>query len=114
LFPPESIFSPDFARSTAERHDKILLMPGPTWYAKDIFGGTLKVPAGEMTAAMPLRWNSEPDHDRPGRRRPWIVSKHTKNMRAADRLREVRTTSPVVKAKRCRRVPVVRPAATSG
>ena len=35
-------------------------MPGPTWYAKDVFSGTLKIPAtGCMAAAMPLRWKAE-------------------------------------------------------
>ena len=59
VVPPESIFTPAFAQKYGGDNDKILLMPGPTWYAKDIFGGTLKIPAGQMTAAMPLRWNNE-------------------------------------------------------
>ena len=70
VVPPESVFTADFATKWGGDNDKILLMPGPVWYAKDIFSGTLHVPAGELTAAMPLRWNSEPLVDRPGRRRP--------------------------------------------
>ena len=65
-----SIFSPDFAKAYGGTDDKVLLMPGPTWYAKDIFGGTLKIPAGEMTATMPLALEQRAAHDRPGRRRP--------------------------------------------
>ena len=56
----ESVFTADFATKYGGANDKILLMPGPVWYAKDIFSGTLHVPAGEMTAALPLQWNSEP------------------------------------------------------
>ena len=69
-------------------------MPGPTWYAKDIFGGTLKIPAGEMTAAMPLRWNSEPPTTGQVGGGPWVVSKHTKNVAAAiDFVKFVTTTA---------------------
>ena len=74
-------------------------MPGPTWYAKDIFGGTLKVPAGEITAAMPLRWNSEPPTTGQVGGGPWIVSKHTKNLAAAIDFVKFATTSLAVKAK---------------
>ena len=59
------------------------MMPGPTWYAKDIFSGTLQIPAGEMTAAMPLRWNNEPITTGQVGGGPWIISKHSKNMAAA-------------------------------
>ena len=83
VVPPESVFTPDFAKKYGGANDKILLMPGPTWYAKDIFGGTLKIPAGEMTAAMPLRWNSEPLTTGQVGGGPWVVSKHTKNLAAA-------------------------------
>jgi ABC-type glycerol-3-phosphate transport system substrate-binding protein len=94
-----TIFSPDFAKAYGGANDKILLMPGPTWYAKDIFGGTLKVPAGEMTAAMPLRWNSEPLATGQVGGGPWVVSKHTKNTAAAIDFVKFATTSLAVKAK---------------
>ena len=89
VVPPESVFTADFATKWGGDNDKILLMPGPVWYAKDIFSGTLHVPAGELTAALPLRWNNEPLVTGQVGGGPWIVSKHTKNMAAADRLREV-------------------------
>ena len=85
----ESVFTADFATKYGGANDKILLMPGPVWYAKDIFSGTLDIPAGEMTAALPLRWNSEPLVTGQVGGGPWIISKHTKNQAAADRLREV-------------------------
>jgi ABC-type glycerol-3-phosphate transport system substrate-binding protein len=92
--PPESIFTPAFAQKYGGASDKILLMPGPTWYAKDIFGGTLKVPAGEITAATPLRWGSEPLVTGQVGGGPWIVSRHTKNTAAAiDFVQWVTTTN---------------------
>jgi ABC-type glycerol-3-phosphate transport system substrate-binding protein len=94
-----TIFSPDFAKAYGGADDKILLMPGPTWYAKDIFGGTLKVPAGEMTAAMPLRWNNEPPTTGQVGGGPWVVSKHTKNVAAAIDFVKFATTSLAVKSK---------------
>jgi len=69
-------------------------MPGPVWYAKDIFSGTLHVPAGELTAALPLRWNNEPLVTGQVGGGPWIVSKHTKNQAAAiDFVKWVTTTN---------------------
>jgi len=94
-----TIFSPDFAKAYGGDDDKILLMPGPTWYAKDIFGGTLKVPAGEMTAAMPLRWNNEPLTTGQVGGGPWVVSDHTKNVAAAIDFVKFSTTSFAVKRK---------------
>src|SRR5205085_4743146 len=92
--PPASIFTADFATKYGGDNDKILLMPGPTWYAKDIFNGTLHVPAGELTAAMPLRWGSEPLVTGQVGGGPWVVSKHTKNVAAAvDFVKWVTTTN---------------------
>jgi ABC-type glycerol-3-phosphate transport system substrate-binding protein len=94
VVPPESIFTPAFAQKYGGDTDKILLMPGPTWYAKDVFDGTLKVPAGEITTAMPLRWNREPLTTGQVGGGPWIVSRHTKNVGAAiDFVKFVTTTN---------------------
>ncbi len=89
VVPAESVFTADFATKWGGDNDKILLMPGPVWYAKDIFGGTLKVPAGELTAALPLRWGSEPLVTGQVGGGPWVVSRHTKNAGCSRRLREV-------------------------
>ena len=83
VVPPVSVFTSDFATKWGGDNDKILLMPGPVWYAKDVFSGTLHVPAGEMTAAAPLRWNNEPLVTGQVGGGPWIVSRHTKNVSAA-------------------------------
>jgi ABC-type glycerol-3-phosphate transport system substrate-binding protein len=98
VVPPESIFTADFATKYGGDNDKILLMPGPTWYAKDIFSGTLHVPAGQLTAAMPLRWNNEPLVTGQVGGGPWIVSRHTKNVAAAIDYVKWVTTSNKAKA----------------
>ena len=99
VVPPESVFTADFATKWGGDNDKILMMPGPVWYAKDIFSGTLHVPAGELTAAMPLRWNNEPVVTGQVGGGPWIVSKHSKNIPAAIDFVKYATTSLAVKSK---------------
>jgi ABC-type glycerol-3-phosphate transport system substrate-binding protein len=94
VVPAVSVFTADFATKYGGDNDKILLMPGPVWYAKDIFSGTLHVPAGELTAALPLRWNNEPLVTGQVGGGPWIVSRHTKNQAAAiDFVKWVTTTN---------------------
>ncbi len=78
-----TVFSPDFAKQYGGSADKVLMMPGPSWYALSLFRDTLKLPAGEWTAAPPLRWGSEPLVTGQVGGGPWIVSKHSKNMAAA-------------------------------
>ena len=95
----ESVFTADFATKYGGDNDKILLMPGPVWYAKDIFSGTLHVPAGEMTAALPLKWNNEPLVTGQVGGGPWVVSRHTKNQAAAIDFVKWATTSLAVKSK---------------
>jgi ABC-type glycerol-3-phosphate transport system substrate-binding protein len=82
--PPLSVFTPDFAKKYGGAKDKILLMPGPSWYATALFHDTLKVPAGQMTAADPLKWENEtPVTTGQVGGGPWIISRHSKNMKAA-------------------------------
>jgi ABC-type glycerol-3-phosphate transport system substrate-binding protein len=78
-----TVFSPDFAKQYGGDANKVLMMPGPTWYALSLFRDTLKLPAGEWTAAAPLRWGSEPASTGQVGGGPWIISRHTKNMAAA-------------------------------
>jgi ABC-type glycerol-3-phosphate transport system substrate-binding protein len=94
-----TIFAADFAKTYGGANDKILMMPGPTWYAgggaTSVLGkGTLGIPAGEMTAVLPLRWNKDPLTTGQVGGGPWIISKHTKNMdAAADFVQWVTTTN---------------------
>jgi ABC-type glycerol-3-phosphate transport system substrate-binding protein len=82
--PPLSVFTPDFATKYGGADDKVLLMTGPTWYAHALFDQTLHIPAGQMTAAMPLRWGSSKTitTGQVGGG-PWIISRHSKNLAAA-------------------------------
>jgi ABC-type glycerol-3-phosphate transport system substrate-binding protein len=80
-----TVFTADFAKNYGAT-DKILMMPGPTWYAaggKNSFLASLGIPAGEITDALPLRWNKDPLTTGQVGGGPWIISRHTTNMDAA-------------------------------
>jgi ABC-type glycerol-3-phosphate transport system substrate-binding protein len=82
--PPLSVFTPDFAKKYGGAQDKVLMMPGPAWYAQAVFDDTLHIPAGEMTAASPLQWaNETPVTTGQVGGGPWIISRHSKNSAAA-------------------------------
>jgi ABC-type glycerol-3-phosphate transport system substrate-binding protein len=82
--PPLSVFTPDFAKKYGGANDKVLLMPGPAWYAQALFDQTLHIPAGQITAAKPLQWDNEtPVTTGQVGGGPWIISKHSKNLKAA-------------------------------
>ena len=82
--PPLSVFTPDFAKKYGGANDKVLMMPGPTWYSTSLFRDTLHIPAGQITAATPLQWNSEtPVTTGQVGGGPWIISKHSKNLATA-------------------------------
>ncbi len=82
--PPLSVFTPDFAKKYGGADDKVLMMPGPTWYATSLFKDTLHIPAGQITAANPLQWNNEtPITTGQVGGGPWIISKHSKNIATA-------------------------------
>jgi hypothetical protein len=44
--PPLSVFTPDFAKKYGGANDKVLMMPGPSWFATALFQHTLHIPAG--------------------------------------------------------------------
>jgi ABC-type glycerol-3-phosphate transport system substrate-binding protein len=81
--PPLSVFTPDFAKKYGGASDKVLLMPGPSWYAQALFDQTLHIPAGQITAAAPLQWESEPITTGQVGGGPWIISRHSRNLTAA-------------------------------
>jgi ABC-type glycerol-3-phosphate transport system substrate-binding protein len=82
--PPLSVFTPDFAKKYGGKQNKVLLMPGPTWYAQAVFDQTLHIPAKQITAAMPLQWENEsPVTTGQVGGGPWIISRHSKNLSAA-------------------------------
>jgi len=82
--PPLSVFTPDFAQKYGGADDKVLLMPGPSWYAQALFDQTLKIPAGQITAAKALQWDSEtPITTGQVGGGPCIISKHSSNLKGA-------------------------------
>jgi ABC-type glycerol-3-phosphate transport system substrate-binding protein len=82
--PPLSVFTPDFAQKYGGADDKVLLMPGPAWYAQALFDETLHIPAGQITASKPLQWESEtPITTGQVGGGPWIISKHSTNLSGA-------------------------------
>ena len=81
--PPLSVFTPDFAKKYGGAKDKVLMMPGPAWYSSH-FDATLHMPAGEITAAPPLQWGTDtPVTTGQVGGGPWIISRHSKNSKAA-------------------------------
>ncbi|MGW3961461.1 ABC transporter substrate-binding protein [Amycolatopsis sp. NPDC005003] len=82
--PPLSVFTPDFAQKYGGADDKVLLMPGPSWYAQAVFDQALHVPAKQITAAPPLQWGSEtPVTTGQVGGGPWIISRHSTNLATA-------------------------------
>jgi ABC-type glycerol-3-phosphate transport system substrate-binding protein len=82
--PPLSVFTPDFTRKYGGANDKVLLMPGPAWYAQAVFDQTLHIPAGQITAAAPMQWESEtPVTTGQVGGGPWIIAKRSSNLQGA-------------------------------
>jgi ABC-type glycerol-3-phosphate transport system substrate-binding protein len=82
--PPLSVFTPDFAKKYGGASDKVLMMPGPAWYATAVFRDALHIPGGQMTATDALQWNDEsPVTTGQVGGGPWIIAKHSKNLNAA-------------------------------
>ncbi len=78
------MFTPDFAKKYGGDKSKVLMMPGPNWYAQAVFDQALHVPAGEITAADALKWEGDQEvtTGQVGGG-PWIISRHSKNPKAA-------------------------------
>jgi ABC-type glycerol-3-phosphate transport system substrate-binding protein len=76
-----SVFSSDFGKNFA---DKILMMPGPAWFGGALFQGTFKVPAGQVAVAPMPQWagDSKPSVGNVGGG-TWLLSAHSKNLKAA-------------------------------
>ena len=77
-------FSPDFIKQYGGADSKLLMSFGPPWFPEYVFDDELKIPAGQMAAAMPPRWADEPEaftSDTGGS--IYMVSSHSKNLKAA-------------------------------
>ncbi|MFC5663819.1 ABC transporter substrate-binding protein [Kitasatospora misakiensis] len=86
-----SVFSSDFGKNQA---DKILLMPGPSWFGGALFQDTLKTPAGQLAVAPTPRWSAEADttvgNVGGG---TWLLSAHSANLAAGTAFMTWVTTS---------------------
>jgi Bacterial extracellular solute-binding protein len=82
--PPLSVFTPDFTQKYGGADDKVLMMPGPSWYAQAVFDQSLHMPAKQITAAPPLQWeNDTPVTTGQVGGGPWIMSRHSTNLATA-------------------------------
>ncbi|MFC1414097.1 ABC transporter substrate-binding protein [Streptacidiphilus sp. N1-12] len=78
---------------------KTLMLLGPSWFGQYILNAALKVPAGQIAAAPPLKWAADTTAttgDVGGG--TWFVSSHSKNLKAASAFVQFETTSPDVQA----------------
>jgi multiple sugar transport system substrate-binding protein len=91
--PNVSVFTPEFIKQYS---GKVLMMPGPSWYAGAIFANkdSLNVPAGQLGVAAPLAWQGESAVTGDVGGGTWFVSSHSKNLAAAAKFVEFVTTSP--------------------
>jgi ABC-type glycerol-3-phosphate transport system substrate-binding protein len=73
---------------------KVLMAVGPSWYGQYLFNSAFKVPAGQITAAAPLKWDGE-DKTYTGNVGGgiWMVSSHSTNLKAATAVAKWLTTS---------------------
>ncbi|MGW0086992.1 ABC transporter substrate-binding protein [Streptomyces sp. NPDC003393] len=91
--PVVSVFTPEFLKKYS---GKVLMMPGPAWYAGAIFNNpqSLNVPAGQLGVAAPLPWKGESGavtgNVGGG---TWFVSSHSKNLKAAAKFVQFVTTA---------------------
>ncbi|BCY09177.1 ABC transporter substrate-binding protein [Actinoplanes sp. L3-i22] len=90
--PNVSVFTPEFVRKYA---DKVLLMPGPAWYAGAIFNNpqSLNVAKGQLGVAAPLAWPGEPAVTGNVGGGTWFISSHSKNLAAAGKFATFVTTA---------------------
>ena len=91
--PVVSVFTPEFVKNYS---GKVLMMPGPAWYAGAIFNNpqSLNVPAGQLGVAAPLPWKGE-DSAVTGNvgGGTWFISSHSKNLKAAEKFAQFVTTA---------------------
>jgi multiple sugar transport system substrate-binding protein len=91
--PVVSVFTPEFLKKYS---GKVLMMPGPAWYAGAIFHNpeSLDTPAGQLGVAAPLAWKGESaavtGNVGGG---TWFISSHSKNLKAAEKFVQFVTTA---------------------
>ncbi|MEV7096623.1 ABC transporter substrate-binding protein [Amycolatopsis sp. NPDC051045] len=76
-----SVFSSDFDKNSA---DKILVLPGPSWYGGSLFKETFKTPAGQVAVAPMPQWPGDPSPSAGNvGGGTWLLSAHSHHLKAA-------------------------------
>ncbi len=90
--PVVSVFTPEFVKQYS---DKVLVMPGPAWYAGAIFNNpeSLNVPKGQLGVGAPLPWQGDTAVTGNVGGGTWFISSHSKNLKAAEKFAEFVTTA---------------------
>lgn len=104
-----SVFSSDFDKNQANR---VLMMPGPSWYGGALFQGTFKTPAHKIALAPMPRWSGEASSTAGNvGGGTWLLSAHSANLKAAAAFLTWVTTSDDYQAKLAPGYPAYAPAA---
>jgi multiple sugar transport system substrate-binding protein len=87
-----SVFTPEFVKAAAGR---VLLMPGPAWYAGAIFNNpaALNLPKGELGVAAPPSWGGGEAVTGNVGGGTWFISSHSKNSALAAKFAGFVTTA---------------------
>ncbi|MGW7238335.1 ABC transporter substrate-binding protein [Streptomyces sp. NPDC054804] len=103
------VFSTDFGKNKA---DKVLMMPGPSWYGGALFQGTFKTPAKQIAAAPIPQWSGEtsPSTGNVGGG-TWLLSQHSEHVKAATDFLTWVTTDEAYQGKVAPGFPAYAPAA---
>jgi multiple sugar transport system substrate-binding protein len=90
--PNVSVFTPEFVKKYA---GKVLVMPGPAWYAGAIFNNpqSLNVPKGQLGVGAPPAWQGDTAVTGNVGGGTWFISSHSKNLQAAAKFAEFVTTA---------------------
>ncbi|WP_413804883.1 ABC transporter substrate-binding protein [Streptomyces sp. OE57] len=104
-----SVFSSDFDKNAA---DKILMMPGPSWYGGSLFQGSFKTPAHRIAVAPMPQWSGEsrPSVGNVGGG-TWLLSAHGAHLKAATAFLTWVTTSDDYQGEKAPGYPAYAPAA---
>jgi multiple sugar transport system substrate-binding protein len=104
-----SVFSADFDKNDA---NKVLMLPGPSWFGGALFQGTFKTPKGQIAAAPMPQWagDTTPSVGNVGGG-TWLLSAHSKDLKDATAFLTWVTTSDDYQGKVAPGYPAYAPAA---
>jgi multiple sugar transport system substrate-binding protein len=76
-----SVLSSDFDKNDA---DKVLMLPGPSWFGGALFQGSFKTPAHRIAVAPMPRWSADSESTAGNvGGGTWLLSAHSANLKAA-------------------------------